>query len=101
MGARPAVGVIHRRELGRAQTRRPSATVWRRHADTQLRPQVAAATGYVDELIEPWETRAPARDGRSGRSRRGDELGDILLTGATGFVGMELVAATSSARHAT
>jgi len=59
MGARPAVGVIHRRELSRAQD--PEAERERlatRYAEAQLRPQLAAATGYVDELIEPWETRA-------------------------------------------
>ncbi len=59
MGARPAVGVIHRRELAVAQD--PEAERERlaaQYAETQLRPQVAAQTGYVDELIEPWETRA-------------------------------------------
>jgi acetyl-CoA carboxylase carboxyltransferase component len=58
MGARPAVGVIHRRELAVAQD--PEAERERlaaQYAEAQLRPQVAAATGYIDELIEPWETR--------------------------------------------
>jgi len=58
MGARPAVGVIHRRELAVAPD--PEAERERlatRYAEAQLRPQVAAGTGYVDELIEPWETR--------------------------------------------
>jgi acetyl-CoA carboxylase carboxyltransferase component len=58
MGARPAVGVIHRRELAVAQD--PEAERDRlaaQYADAQLRPQIAAATGYVDELIEPSETR--------------------------------------------
>jgi acetyl-CoA carboxylase carboxyltransferase component len=58
MGARPAVGVIHRRELALAED--PEAERERlaaQYAEAQLRPQVAAATGYVDELIEPWETR--------------------------------------------
>jgi acetyl-CoA carboxylase carboxyltransferase component len=58
MGARPAVGVIHRRELAVAQD--PEAERDRlaaQYAEAQLRPQVAAATGYVDELIEPSETR--------------------------------------------
>ncbi len=58
MGARPAVGVIHRRELAVAHD--PEAERDRlaaQYAESQLRPQVAAATGYVDELIEPWETR--------------------------------------------
>ena len=58
MGARPAVGVIHRRELALAQD--PEAERERlaaQYAEAQLRPQVAAATGYVDELIEPRDTR--------------------------------------------
>lgn len=59
MGAKPAVGVIHRRELAIAQD--PEAERERLadlYAEAQLRPQVAARTGYVDELIEPGETRA-------------------------------------------
>ncbi len=59
MGARPAVGVIHRRELAVAEN--PEAErerLARQYAHAQLRPQVAAATGYVDELIAPTDTRA-------------------------------------------
>jgi acetyl-CoA carboxylase carboxyltransferase component len=59
MGARPAVGIIHRRELAAAAD--PDAARERlaaRYADAQLRPQVAASTGYVDELITPAQTRS-------------------------------------------
>jgi propionyl-CoA carboxylase beta chain len=59
MGATPAVGVIHRRELAAAPN--PEAERARlagQYAHAQLRPQVAAATGYVDELITPSQTRA-------------------------------------------
>jgi acetyl-CoA carboxylase carboxyltransferase component len=59
MGARPAVGIIHRRELAAAAD--PDAARDRlaeRYADAQLRPQVAASSGYVDELIAPTETRS-------------------------------------------
>jgi acetyl-CoA carboxylase carboxyltransferase component len=59
MGAKPAVGVIHRRQLAAADD--PEAERDRlaaHYADTQLRPEVAAARGYVDELISPHETRA-------------------------------------------
>jgi acetyl-CoA carboxylase carboxyltransferase component len=59
MGAKPAVGIIHRRELAAADD--PEAERDRlaeRYADAQLRPQVAASTGYVDELITPRQTRA-------------------------------------------
>ena len=59
MGAKPAVGVIHRRQLAAADD--PEAERERlaaQYAETQLRPEVAAARGFVDELIAPQETRA-------------------------------------------
>jgi acetyl-CoA carboxylase carboxyltransferase component len=59
MGAKPAVGVIHRRELAAAED--PEAERERLaalYAEAQLGPQVAASTGYVDELIAPSDTRA-------------------------------------------
>jgi acetyl-CoA carboxylase carboxyltransferase component len=59
MGAKPAVGIIHRRELSDAPD--PDATRTRlasEYAHTQLRPEVAARSGYIDELIAPSETRA-------------------------------------------
>jgi methylmalonyl-CoA decarboxylase subunit alpha len=59
MGARPAVGIIHRRELAAADDREATrALLAERYADTHLRPQVAAGAGYVDELIAPADTRA-------------------------------------------
>ncbi|MGI8714744.1 MAG: acyl-CoA carboxylase subunit beta [Solirubrobacteraceae bacterium] len=58
MGARPAVGVIHRRELALAEDPEAERERLARHyADSQLRPQVAASAGYVDELIAPSDTR--------------------------------------------
>ncbi len=59
MGAKPAVGIIHRRELAASED--PEAAreeLAERYAETHLRPQVAAASGHIDELIEPEETRA-------------------------------------------
>jgi acetyl-CoA carboxylase carboxyltransferase component len=59
MGAKPAVGIIHRRELAAAtdpETARDELAEL--YADTHLRPQVAAATGHVDELITPQQTRS-------------------------------------------
>ena len=59
MGARPAVGIIHRRELAAADD--PDAErdrLARQYAHQQLRPQVAAGSGYIDELISPSDTRA-------------------------------------------
>ncbi|MBV8990674.1 MAG: acyl-CoA carboxylase subunit beta [Solirubrobacterales bacterium] len=59
MGAEPAVGIIHRRELSAAEDPvRERERLAARYADAQLRPQVAASTGYVDELIAPSETRS-------------------------------------------
>jgi len=59
MGALPAVGIIHRRELAAVED--PQAERERlaeRYADTHLRAEVAAASGHVDELIEPASTRS-------------------------------------------
>ena len=59
MGAQPAVGIIHRRELAAADDPDSArAELARTYAEAQLRPQVAAKTGYVDELIAPADTRA-------------------------------------------
>ena len=58
MGARPAVGVIHRRALAAADD--PEAERDRlaaEYAEDQLRSGVAAARGFVDELIAPEQTR--------------------------------------------
>jgi acetyl-CoA carboxylase carboxyltransferase component len=59
MGARPAVGVMHRRELAAADD--PEAERDRlaeAYAESQLRSEVAATRGFVDELIAPNDTRA-------------------------------------------
>ncbi|MDE3134463.1 MAG: methylmalonyl-CoA carboxyltransferase, partial [Acidobacteriota bacterium] len=58
MGAKPAVGVIHRRELAAAED--PESVreeLAERYAEMHLRPQVAAGTGHIDELIAPEQTR--------------------------------------------
>jgi acetyl-CoA carboxylase carboxyltransferase component len=58
MGAKPAVGIIHRRELAAAED--PDEMRERlaaEYADSCLRPEVAAREGHIDELIEPHETR--------------------------------------------
>ena len=59
MGAKSAVGIIHRRELAAADD--PDAArdeLAERYAETNLRPQVAAAGGHIDELISPDQTRS-------------------------------------------
>jgi propionyl-CoA carboxylase beta chain len=58
MGALPAVGIIHRRELAvSADPVAARAELAGRYADSHLRPEVAAAGGFIDELIEPVQTR--------------------------------------------
>lgn len=59
MGAHPATGIIHRRELAAATD--PMATqqaLSDAYAQEHLGAEVAAAGGFVDEVIEPCETRA-------------------------------------------
>jgi acetyl-CoA carboxylase carboxyltransferase component len=59
MGAKPAVGVIHRKALAAAEDPEAERDRLAEHyAETQLRPEVAAARGFVDELIAPQDTRA-------------------------------------------
>jgi acetyl-CoA carboxylase carboxyltransferase component len=59
MGAKPAVGIIHRRELTDSEDPEEARDrLAAGYAHAQLRPQVAAGTGYVDELIAPSETRS-------------------------------------------
>jgi len=58
MGAQPAVGIIHRRELAAASD--PVAERERlaaAYAEEHLGADVAAAAGFVDEVIAPHETR--------------------------------------------
>jgi acetyl-CoA carboxylase carboxyltransferase component len=59
MGAQPAVGIIHRRELAAAED--PVALrdeLAAAYAQEQLGATTAAAGGFVDEVIEPHQTRA-------------------------------------------
>lgn len=59
MGAEPATGIIHRRELAAADdpvaARRVLSATYRQE---HLCAEAAAAGGFVDEVIEPSETRA-------------------------------------------
>jgi acetyl-CoA carboxylase carboxyltransferase component len=59
MGAKPAVGIVHRRELAAAPD--PDSAHERlaaEYAHTHLRSHVAVRAGFVDELITPMETRS-------------------------------------------
>lgn len=58
MGAQPAVGVLHRRELAAAED--PAALraeLAAAYAEEHLGAAIAAQAGFVDEVIEPHETR--------------------------------------------
>ncbi len=93
MGARPAVGVIHRRELAVAQD--PEAE--RDRLATPVRGGAAAPAGRRRDRIRRRADRAAGNARTAGlgvRDAGGAAMksGDVLLTGATGFVGMELVA---------
>jgi acetyl-CoA carboxylase carboxyltransferase component len=59
MGAKPAVGIIHRRELAAADDREALRDELAAHyAESHLGPEVAAREGFIDELIAPGDTRA-------------------------------------------
>jgi acetyl-CoA carboxylase carboxyltransferase component len=58
MSARAAVGIVHRRELrvaGDPDAER--ARLAEAYAEEHLRAETAAAAGFVDEIVEPVETR--------------------------------------------
>ncbi|HMJ04477.1 MAG TPA: carboxyl transferase domain-containing protein, partial [Conexibacter sp.] len=58
MGAQPAVGIIHRRELAAAEDPVAArAELAAAYADEHLGAHVAAAHGFADEVIEPSATR--------------------------------------------
>jgi acetyl-CoA carboxylase carboxyltransferase component len=62
MGAQPAVGIIHRRELAAAEDPEAErARLAAAYAEEHLGAHVAAAAGFVDEVIEPHETRRRLR----------------------------------------
>ena len=59
MGAQPATGIIHRRELAAAEDLAATQqALSAAYAEEHLGAEVAAAGGFVDEVIEPHETRA-------------------------------------------
>jgi acetyl-CoA carboxylase carboxyltransferase component len=59
MSARAAVGIVNRRELREADdVEEARARLATAYADEHLRAEAAAAAGFVDEIIEPTQTRA-------------------------------------------
>ncbi|MDO8189482.1 carboxyl transferase domain-containing protein [Conexibacter sp. JD483] len=58
MGAQPAVGVLHRRELAAAEDPVAlRAELAAAYAEEHLGAEIAAQAGFVDEVIEPHTTR--------------------------------------------
>jgi acetyl-CoA carboxylase carboxyltransferase component len=59
MSARAAVGIVNRRELRAASDEEAArARLAEAYAEEHLRAEAAAASGFVDEIIEPGQTRA-------------------------------------------
>jgi acetyl-CoA carboxylase carboxyltransferase component len=83
MGAKQAVGVLHRRAIEAAED--PEAArdeLAAGYADQHLDAANAVAEGFVDELIEPGETRARlawALSTFSGEGRRRERVANIPL----------------------
>jgi acetyl-CoA carboxylase carboxyltransferase component len=58
MAARQAVGIVHRRDLAAAPHRDTALSeLAGGYAEEHLHAERAAAAGFVDEVIEPWQTR--------------------------------------------
>jgi acetyl-CoA carboxylase carboxyltransferase component len=78
MGAKPAVRIMHRRDLAAAED--PEAIGDRLAADyaqSHLRPEVAASQGYIDELIAPADTRSRLAWALASLSSTGERLSDV------------------------
>jgi acetyl-CoA carboxylase carboxyltransferase component len=59
MSARAAVGIVNRRELRAASDEEAArARLAEAYAEEHLRAEAAAVSGFVDEIIEPGQTRA-------------------------------------------
>src|SRR6266516_3999068 len=60
MSARAAVGIVNRRELAAAGEERRDAAraaLADAYADEHLHAEAAAASGFVDEIVDPGQTR--------------------------------------------
>jgi acetyl-CoA carboxylase carboxyltransferase component len=83
MGAKQAVGVLHRRAIEAAEDPEAERDVLAEdYADQHLDAANAVAEGFVDELIEPSETRARlawALSMFSGDGRRRERVANIPL----------------------
>ena len=112
MGPKQAVDLVHRREIAAAEDPpRARDRFADRYAADHLTASSAAAEGVIDEIVAPSATRArlmaalrsllePRKASPAGKehpamtltmTRRSHEDGPVLITGTTGFVGMELL----------
>ena len=109
MAARAAVGIVNRRELRAAPTTpRPSARGWPRPTPrSTCAPTRRAAAGFVDEIIEPAQTRDRLAVGAASRfARRSEpERAPVILDGKrlliTGVITKDSIAfhAAEQAQH--
>jgi acetyl-CoA carboxylase carboxyltransferase component len=83
MGPKQAVGVVHKRALAEAEdVEAERDRLAAEYADEHVSAEVAASTGFIDELVEPWDTRgrlAGALAALSGPGRSGNGGGNIPL----------------------
>ena len=83
MGPKQAVGVVHRRALAEAEDFEGERDrLAAEYADEHVSAEVAARMGFIDELVEPHDTRrrlAGALAALSGRGRCGNGGGNIPL----------------------
>jgi acetyl-CoA carboxylase carboxyltransferase component len=83
MGPKQAVGIVHKRALAEAEDFHGERDrLAARYADDHVSAEVAARMGFVDELVEPRETRgrlAGALTALSGPARCGNGGGNIPL----------------------
>jgi acetyl-CoA carboxylase carboxyltransferase component len=83
MGPKQAVGVVHRRALAEAEDFEGERDrLAAEYADEHVSAEVAARMGFIDELVEPHDTRrrlVGALAALSGRGRCGNGGGNIPL----------------------
>jgi acetyl-CoA carboxylase carboxyltransferase component len=65
MGARPAVEIVHRRDLAENHDPQAVEALVSNYAERYLRPSFAASCGVVDEIVEPMDTRTYLRSALS------------------------------------
>ena len=83
MGPKQAVGVVHKRALAESDdVEADRDRLAAEYADEHVSAEVAASTGFIDELVEPRDTRrrlAAALAALSGPGRSGNGGGNIPL----------------------